>query len=214
MCEFAKGKLWVLLWFAITPLLAQTDDNISWTSVKFGKQIDEYTNLSFRPIFRLEENLSKYQNTSVDFAIKRALSKEWSVQLLSRTWFIPERGNRQFIWTDISYVKRYKDWKLDNTLRMHYALDVHERDDPDFLRWKIKLFGPSLENLRLFLGFEPWWRFNGQNCIQRWRYEPGLKYNFSKRLDMTFTYRREVTQEIKSVEKLNIYILTIGYSIP
>lgn len=195
-------------------LQAQTNDNILWASFKVQQNITPKTSLTIRPIIRFNENLTNYQNMSIDISAKRKFGKGWSMQLLSRTWFIPEQKNREFLWVDLAYEKPFKNISAGTSLRYHYALDINDRKDPDYIRWKTTVTFLKWGKVKPFLSIEPWFRLNGIETFQRIRYEPGLNYKFTKQLSLNMTYRREESLHLSPKKNLNMYLVTLSYTIP
>ena len=84
-------NLIILLFGLVTFFSFSQTDNILWSSIQLQKSISEKTILSIKPIFRFDNDLSSYQNTSIDIIAKHKFNKGWSVQLLSRSWFKPDQ---------------------------------------------------------------------------------------------------------------------------
>ena len=209
-----KSLFLVVALFCI-PLVsnAQADDNIVWATLKVNKQINAKTSVSLAPIFRINNDISSYQNISVDVAMRRSFGKGWSGQLLARTWFIPDQKERQFIWLDLTYQKQFQLIKISSFLRYHQALDINERDDPDYLRWKTSLFYP-LGKFSPWVAIEPWLRLNQFGELQRIRYEAGMNCKFDQRMQLMLGYRREESLNLENDFCLNVYLLTLTYSLP
>lgn len=104
---FKKISLFVGSLLFITIANAQTRDNITWSSITLQKQLNDRTGIAITPIARNNNHLSSYQNSSIDVSIKRKLTDNWSVKLISRTWFIPENTDWQFIWFDVAYTTKF-----------------------------------------------------------------------------------------------------------
>ncbi len=196
---------------SIQGLLAQTHDNIIWASVKVQKNINDKTSVSIAPILRINEDITAYQNSSIDVALRQKIAKGWSVQVLSRTWFVPDADIRQFAWFDVAYAKKFEKWSIGSSLRMHYAIDINDNDDPDFLRWKTRAGWTTLGKWEPFVIIEPWLRLNSAWEMQRIRYEPGVTYKFDKSWAFTLIYRREETLNLDPERNFNMYVVTLSY---
>lgn len=193
---------------------AQTKDNIVWASMKVKKKIDQQTSFAIAPFVRINENISSYQNMSIDISLKRKLGNRWFVQALSRTWFIPNAKGRQFLWLDIGWSKTGTKIGLDSAVRYHYALDIYEQNDPDFLRWKTVFTLFRMRKIKPFIAIEPWFRLNHLNQFQHIRYEPGIKWAIKQSLELLLMYRRQETINKKPEVNFNMYIIGLGYSLP
>ncbi len=191
---------------------AQTDDNIIWASIKVQKNIDQKTTIAVAPIFRFNEDISNYQNSSIDISAKRKLNKSWSFQILARTWFVPNSKKRQFLWFDLGYNKKFEKFNIGSSLRMHYALDVYDNPDADFIRWKTTFSVLKLGKIKPFIAIEPWLRLNKANNIQRFRIEPGFKYKFNEQIDLLTMYRREASVNLDPEINVNMYVITLSYT--
>lgn len=209
-----KYLIVLFLTIPIIQLSGQTRDNVLWASFKVQKKLDQKTSMALAPIVRLNDDLTDYQNFSIDLSIKRKIAKEWSLQLLERTWFIPDAKIRQFIWFDVIYSKKLKNFNISSSARLHYALDLYGNTDGDFIRWKTTLKLLTLGKIQPFIAIEPWYGFNGANEIQRIRYEPGLTYKINDRFVLLAMYRREASINIEPENNLNMLVVTLSYLLP
>jgi len=176
---------------------SQTNDNLIWASFKLHKDVTEKTNVHIEPHFRFNNDISSYQNMSIQAAVKQKLGKGWSAQVLARTWFVPEQTFRQFLWFDLGYGKSIDKFKIGSSLRWHHAFDIKDRVDGDFMRWKTTLSYSPFPKLRTFFAYEPWWQLNKVNEWQRVRYEPGIAYKFADQWEAVFIWRREESANLE-----------------
>ena len=193
--------------------LGQIKDNIVWASIKIDKKLSAKSSLYIAPILRLNEDISSYQNTSIDFALKYKYSANWHIQMLSRTWFIPDQAGRQFAWLDVGYKTPIGNLGLASHVRLHLALDIHDRSDPDYLRWKSTISFPNWGKAGFHLAIEPWFRLNDNMQLQRMRYEPGVNVQFRDDIDLNIVYRREDTANLTPYKRFNMYVITLGFKI-
>ena len=204
----------LIFMFSTSELFSQITDNIVWSSIKVQKNLNPKTSFAIAPIFRFHEDISTYQNMSVDVSAKRKLGKGWSAEILSRTWFIPDQKSRQFLWLDIGYQKKLGILQASSRIRLHYALDINDRNDPDFIRWKTMLMLLNQGKITPFVSIEPWFRLNDGGEFQRIRYEPGVKLDIIDDLNLTMVYRREVSANLEPGSKFNVYVITLAYTLP
>ena len=202
----------IFLILIFSKVSAQTD-NILWSSFQLQKEISRNTILNIKPIFRFNEDISSYQNMSVDLFAKQKFNKGWSVQLLARTWFIPDQTGRQFLWLDVAHGFKLNQLKIDNRLRYHLALDINDRNDPDYFRWVTKFSLQTKNKITPFFAIEPWLRTNGQNQFQRIRYEPGVNWKIHEDYTLSVLYRREASINLSPVRKTNFLVLNLIYKI-
>lgn len=200
--------------FSSSNVHAQTNDNIIWASMKMQANLGDKTTFAIAPIFRLNDDISDYQNMSIDISLKHKLSKNWSVQLLERTWFIPNGTNRQFLWLDVIYGKGFGNIHLSSGLRYHYAFDIKENIDGDFIRWKTIFSLLNFGKIKPFFGIEPWFQTDGKiGDFRNIRYILGFNYKLSDQLGLMLKYWRQETMNIEPLRNFNIYLVTLSYSL-
>ena len=192
---------------------AQIEDNQLWASIKIKKKIAEKNTVSIASITRLNDDISEYQNTSIDIAFHRKFGKGWGGQLLSRTFFIPDQDIVQFVWFDINYTKTWNPIKLNSRLRYHQALDLHEKKNPDYIRWHTSATVQLKGKFRPFIAIAPWFRLNEAKRIERIRYEAGVSYLFDNQWGLLLGYRREETINLETSRDFNMVLVTLSYSI-
>lgn len=198
-----------------TVSISQVTDYQSWSIVQFSKSIDDKTSVALTPIVRHFNNLTQYQNSSIDYSIRRKLGKGWHAQLLGRTWFMPERTNRQFLWLDVGYSRKIKQSKLASHIRVHYALDIKDQPNPDadFIRWMTKWSFPSFGKFTATFGYEPWLRLNGFSELQRVRYEPEIKFAFNSNTTLTTRYRFERSIKIEPELNFDVWVIVLSFKL-
>ncbi|NNF35785.1 MAG: DUF2490 domain-containing protein [Saprospiraceae bacterium] len=206
------GTIILFTTFLINNAYSQIKDNINWSSIKVITPIDEEISFSITPIIRFNNDLSSYQNTSIDLAIKKNISEKWHMQLLSRTWFIPDEAGRQFIWFDVGYNFPLRNFKIASHTRLHLALDINDRNDPDYLRWKTTFSLPSVGRVVPFVAIEPWLRINDDLQLQRMRYEPGCHLSLKQDIKLSLTYRREDSVNLIPTKRFNMYLITLTFN--
>lgn len=202
----------IILIFAFSKATAQTD-NVLWSSFQLQKSISKNTTVHLKPIFRFNDDISTYQNMSIDYFVKQKFANGWSTQLLGRTWFLPSSANRQFIWLDVALSKSIHKIKIDNRLRYHWALDINDRSDPDFFRWLTKISFKNSSNFTPYIGIEPWLRTNTQNKFQRIRYEPGVIWILNPDISINLQYRHEESINLSPKRITNFIVFNLLYKI-
>jgi len=205
---YLREKIIYLIFICPTMALFAQNDHINWSSFQLQKEVSKKVTLNVKPIFRFNEDLSNFQNMSVDIFASYKLGKGWKTQLSSRTWFVPDQKPRQFIWPDLSYGFSKGRLKIDNRLRYHLALDINDREDPDFLRWSIRIMH-NKGKVKPFLAFEPWLRLNGIEKIQRLRYMPGVNWKLNQTYSLSFIYWKQESVNLEPKESTNIWLLNL-----
>ena len=206
-----RYALFIIITLAITSysLDAQDTDNIMWSSMQITKTLDEKNSIAFKPIMRHHQDISEYQNLSLDASYRRQLGKGWHAQFITRYWFIPDNTNRYFMWYDVGYGKKIKKSKLSSHVRFHNAIDIKDRVDPDFFRWKTKWTFPAMGKFTLEMAIEPWYRVDAINEFVRMRYEPGINYKISDSWIFQAVYRRENNKG--DARDFNVAVINLGY---
>ena len=202
----------LILFLAFSTVKAQTD-NILWTSFQLQKNVSKKTTINIKPTLRYNDDISSYQNMSVDYFVKQKFGKAWSAQLLGRTWFLPSSPNRQFIWLDVALSKSIHKIKIDTRLRYHWALDINDRSDPDYFRWLTKFSFKNSSTIIPYIGIEPWFRTNTQNQFQRIRYESGFIWSLNTDISINLQYRHEESINLSPKRITNFILFNLLYKI-
>ena len=192
---------------------AQLQDNILWAQFDVKTKIDDGTSISFKPIIRYNEDISSYQNFSIDLSLRQRISSNWSFQFLLRRWFLPDQGDRQFLWLDLAYKTKLSSVGFSSHVRWHVALNINDNIDADFVRWMTVFSTPQFSKFKFQLGIEPWFRPVDNFEIQRYRIEPAIKYFINKDFTFTLMYRREESTNIDPFFDINMIVPTIAYNI-
>lgn len=170
------------------------DDNINWSFNKYSFAIDDKWKVDITPIIRLNQNFKNYQNSSIDYMVKRSIGHGLTLKVLGRSWFIPNEKLRQFIWFDVEH--KLPNFglpiKLSHRVRFHGALDINDRVDRDFLRYIVNINGDFKNSIiQPIFAVEPWWRLNGENYFERFRTEFGFSIKANKNLKFILFLRNE-----------------------
>lgn len=209
--KFQKIFISIVIVFVISNIGLTQVDNILWSSMRLRTLLNEKTRLDIRPIMRHNNNISDFQNSSIDIAIRRKLKNGWFVQLLGRTWFMPNAHGRQFIWPDVGHSFTYNNINITNRVRWHLALDLGGFQDNDFIRWQT-VIAPKVDwPIKPFLAIEPWVGLNGTVNLKRMRYEPGINWSISKAHNLTVMYRRQNAENVDPGVDQNHYVVTFTY---
>lgn len=179
--------------FSLSTINAQ-DDNVitedAWISVKLRTQFDKKTIFDFKPTIRYQEGQA-YQNSSLDLSLIRKLDKGWSVAITARTWYLPNGDFRQFFWPIALHAMQIGNFKINQRFMLHYAVDVADQTDDDFLRWQPK-FAPNVNwKIKPWIGIEPFFRLNGKNRVERIRYQVGMNVSIDAKTSLSCAYWRQ-----------------------
>ena len=200
---------------AMIPAIQAQVEHVSWSSIRARVVLDEKTRMDVRPIFRFNEDLSNYQNMSIDYVFNRKLGKGWSGQLLARHWFIPNEDNRLFLWFDVGHSLAIKKLSLlmYNRVRIHWAVDIHGQVLRDFIRIQNRIAPDLKSKVVPFFSIEPWLQLNGIGKFRRIRIEPGLIWKISTELSFELMIRRQRNLGLPTSAKQNHYVTTLTYNL-
>ena len=208
-------RICLLIFFigcSLSENIAQAD-NISWSSVRLRHQLSDKTRVDLRPIVRHNQDFSNYQNTSIDVAIHHKLPKNWFIQFLSRTWFLPDSPEGQFLWGDVGHQWKHEKFTLTNRVRLHISLNINEINPADWIRYQTVITPKVPWKVKPFLSIEPWWQLGSAQEFRRIRYEPGVNYKLADKFNLTVMYRRQDTLNIDPSNDQNHYVITLTYNL-
>lgn len=204
----------IILTFAcmVNEMYAQADNRL-WSSLRLRKQITPETRIDLRPIMRHDHDISQYRNTSIDIALHRKLKNGWSIQFLSRTFFIPEAQDVQFLWVDIAHVYKNSNIAFTNRARMHYALDLGGLPQRDFIRYHSSLTPTVSWKVKPIFAIEPWFQLNGINKMTRIRYEVGILFPKVSHYNFAIIYMRQNSANTIPLTNENLWVATLTYNL-
>lgn len=161
---------------------------------------------------RHNNDISSYQNSSIDLAINRKIGKGWYVQHIWRHWWIPEGKNWNFVWLDLGYGTKLESVKLaySTFVRIHWANDTGISQLTDFLRFKQTIKPIINSKIVPFLSYEGWWLLNDITNFSRYRIETGFSWSISNDYALTLGYRRQADPDVDN--KVNHFITNLKYS--
>ena len=179
----------VLFLIFISTMSAHTQrDLISWSAFKLETSIDEKTKLAVKPIVRHNNDLSSYQNTSVELIINRKLGKKWFAQYLYRHWIWPDDPRVNFHWFDAGYnTSLGPTFNSSSAIRFHISTTAN-RQSADFIRIREKI-SFAKGKIKPNVQFEAWWRFDKNSEFSLIRIEPGFSWSIAPGVSFTFNYR-------------------------
>ncbi len=206
-----KFLFFVLAFIFLCVEINAQNDLQSWSSFSLSKKIKEKNRLIFKPIIRHKDNLSSYNNFSLDFIAKRKLDAHWSFSFLQRHWWLANSVNRNFWFIDAVYdFKANDNIKVSQYFRWHIAQDI-DIDDPNFLRWHPSVTFNTSSRLKPYAGIEFFFRIDGINEIQRIRSKIGASYVLSDRINLLLRLWREQFVNITNARTDYVIQFNLGY---
>ncbi len=198
--------------FGLHELVGQVDNSL-WSSFRIRHQLSEKTTIDFRPIFRFNDDISSYQNSSIDLVIHHKLPKGFFIRFLSRTWFLPNSPEGQFLWGDIGYQLKHEKFTYTSFMRMHLSLNTNDINPNDFIRYKGTIAPKVPWKFKPFITSGIWYQINGVNDFRRVRYEAGFSYPITKESNFAAIYRRQNSVGIDPSNDQNHFVVTVTYNL-
>lgn len=188
-----KARIFLFFTFSLCNYLnGQSEDFQSWNMLAISKKnLIPNTTSSLTVIFRLNDDVSRFNDVSFDWRINRKLTGGLSAQLTFRNWTFTRQDPVYFLWYDLKYIKNNPRFKWINILRLHHGLDWVGKEQADFLRMRNHLFWKVSVRSKLsaFAGYDLWYRLNGDKRFQIIWLESGIDYDI-KKLKFRFNLRR------------------------
>lgn len=210
-------NLMVLVLLLISSLLMGQEPSFdlgSWTSARLIYKAGDKITLKARPIVRHNQDLSNYDNTSIDLSVSYKIDKNWSVQLLDRHWFIPDGPDRQFYFIDVNHKANLSEkFTLSNTLRYHLAVNWN-RLDPNFIRYQPILSYKPGGKFIPFVGYTAFYRIEDFQGFVGARLKAGCKYAASSKIGLQLTYwnQDEYNKEFP-INKAHVILFNLNYNL-
>jgi len=208
-----KRKVVFLLWFIGITVVGMGQDHVTWSSIQLNKKIDDKWSVVLRPIVRHNISNTQYLNWSPDYAANYTFNKNWRAMILGRTWFMPNRANRQFIFIDIKHQYKFPNLWVRNTLRYHQAFDIGDFADGDFIRWHPSVSLKKIKKIEPYFGLQIFYQLNGLNHIDRVRYVVGANYAFSSKYKLVVRYWDERFYNRDVNFRQNIWVVNMVYNL-
>ncbi len=216
-------RLLILLYLSLSmhSATAQTDQ-VLWSSARVSYSDGDKWSYGLRPIARYNQGLRNAQDLSWDINARYKLSDKWSVNLLERYWIVWESTNRNFIFIDVNFQEKNLIPRLtiNQRLRVHWAQDIKDRVDGDFLRYGLQLrpqiprdSDPDNLELRPYIATELFFRVDGIQQAQRWRNQLGLDVVLSPqwKVQLAYWYEDFVNSRF---DFFDIFVVTLDYRLP
>ena len=177
-----------------------------------SKKIDSNYSTSLTIIQRVNDNITRYNDVSFDWRLKRRLNSTLSAQIAFRHWTFVEQKPVYFFWYDLIHVQQKSTFKWVNLLRFHHGLDWVGKEKADFIRWRNHYYQKIKESkLEPFIGYDLWYRFNELNYFQNLWLEAGTEYKLGN-IKMRFNYRRITHFKNRPGWKRHVIVTGVFYS--
>ncbi|MFK7776031.1 MAG: DUF2490 domain-containing protein [Saprospiraceae bacterium] len=190
-------------------------DWVSWSSVQLNYKANDRFIIKLKPIWRQKNDLSEYDNSSIDVILSYKINKQWSVDVNNRHWFLPNDGDdREFWFFDLNHkISLSPKFVFSNKLRYHLGVDWN-REDTDFLRWLSKISWSTGKKINPFIGWDFFYRFPENNVFARLRYKIGAAATLSNRTKLTVEYWRQFSLTDKFNEpEANFLVVNFAYNL-
>ncbi len=209
-----KRFLWLLILLLPASHASSQVDLISWTGFKLSTSLDEKTKFEMKPIVRNNNDLSDFQNASLDLSINRKLGKGWYAQNLYRHWIFPDGRRVNFLWFDIGYVSNLGNSNASSGTyaRLHWALDTGGQTIADFIRVKQTFRFLNDKKFVPTVAVEGWYRFTGGADFALYRIEPGFIWKIADAYALSFQYRIQRRESAPAPADGDHLVTTISYT--
>ena len=196
----------------ISNYLTGQADLQEWTQISAGKKINDKFRASLTTITRFTKDISEFNDINFDWRLNYNINKKWGTNVLFRNWVFKNREPVYFLWLELRNTQSGPKYKWNNVLRFHNGIDYNDRISADFLRWRSHYFFTITDSKWTpFFGTDLWYRFNGNNELQRLWVEFGTNYSLGK-IKLTLLYRRfEFFENINGTDR-NIILTGLAYS--
>lgn len=203
-----------LFFMNVTQMNAQLDW-VSWSSVQLNYKAGEKFTVKLKPIWRQKNDLSIYDNTSIDVILSYKINSRWSLDVNNRHWFLPnDDDDREFWFFDLNHkISLSPKFVFSNKLRYHLGVDWN-RDDTDFLRWLSKISWKTGTKINPFIGTDIFYRFPNDNVFARARNKIGATASLSSRTKLTVEYWRQISLTNDFIEpEANFLVVNLSYNL-
>lgn len=190
-------------------------DWVSWSSVQLNYKAGDKVALKLKPIWRQKNDLSEYDNTSIDVILSYKINKQWSMSVNNRHWFLPNNDDdREFWFFDLDHkIALSPKFTFSNKLRYHLGVDWN-REDTDFLRWLSKITFNSGKKINPFIGTDIFYRLTDDNVFARARNKLGATASLSKQIKLTVEYWWQISLTEKFNEpEGNFLVVNLAYNL-
>jgi len=172
-------------------LSSQEKDLQSWNMIAISKKVNPKFTSSLTTIYRINDNVSKFNDVSFDWRVNMTMKNGFSTQLTFRNWTFRELKPVYFFWYDLKYLQNKEQYKWVNILRVHHGLDWVGKVQADFIRNRSHYFHKvgAKKILSPFIGYDLWFQFNDINRFTSIWMEVGTEYSMSN-AKFRLNYRR------------------------
>lgn len=205
--------LFLIFVLAYCPLTAQNNDIQSWTMTAVSKKLNSNYSTSLTVINRVNDNISKYNDVSFDWKLRRKFKGGFTAQVAFRHWTFRVNKPIYFFWYDLIHVYKKTDFKWINLLRYHHGLDWVDKEQADFLRWRNQFYKNFKDSKIVpFIGYDLWYRLNDRNDFQNLWLDVGAEYELGK-IKLRLNYRRITLFKNQPGWRRHILVTGFFYSI-
>lgn len=214
-----KGRILLVFIISIygSGLIGQVEtEDILWSSLAFSKKFSDKWSAQIKPTVRHNNEISNYQNASVDLSVKNSFAKGWGAQFLTRLWFIPDGNDRLFLWADVNYKTTIPSLSVsvNQRLRYHLALDTGPTTDLDYFRYIVDLVPATSWKFKPTLSYERWFILNDVERFRLSRLQPGFIYTITDRISFKGQLWRQLERQVDgSTFFQNLWQASLGYKL-
>jgi len=182
-------------------------DITSWTSVQLDYIANDKLTLKLKPIQRQRNDLSEYDNTSIDFITAYKFGNGWSGGILKRYFFIPDQDDLEFIFFDLKKTVPLGQFTFTNLVRYHLVKGDGNRN---FLRYHPILTYQLNDRWTPFVNLELWTTTDISKFVGA-RYSGGVKYKINSDLGAQLFYWRQAGYSDAPIGSNHNFLFNLQY---
>lgn len=186
-------------------------DEVAWLSQNLRLPISEKWRVDIIPIVRINEGLSRLSNVSFDLSVRYSMKKGFAASILNRTFFFSNQKPRRFIFFNLhhSFKNEESDFKFESYIRYHFAFDINERLDPDFVRPAHHIHYTVSPKASFMTGIEPFFEVGNDLKINQVRYKLGGTWKYRKKSSFNLQYWNQYFygREFKKVDHMFVFTI-------
>ena len=206
-----------LILFTLIPTIYLSQGNYqdfgTWTKINSDFKINKKTSFTNKIELRTFDNSRQINQIYSQFSFQRKLNKKLQTSFAWRLRFDNEEysyNNSNRFHNDITYQKKYSDFKIYLRLRSQYHIHPLKLNEL-FERTRIKVQYKINKKIKIYLYNEQYFLMNRNvsNKYKKNRFGTGIKYELNKKTNLELKYLKIVDVNVESPVSFNV----IGFKI-
>jgi len=202
---------WPLSLCLFIPSVYGADDNESWTSVSFEKELPYSLKLKFEQELRLDDQLSTFKQTFSELSLSYKIFDGLSL-LIPYRYSIYENKNKQRISIGGSYKYSFKPLSLKYRAKIQRTYEKEEIPE-DMIRYKCTIDYKLNKSFKPYVSSELFYSYNEDPVqLDEYRMSFGLTVDINKKNSIKILYifkKEDLTKSVPDV--INIFGLAYSF---